>query len=142
MKPIVYVLVQAELADMALRLRGLRLEEFIQAAEHADTLGALMDPTLYRQAGPRLGMVLAMAQAAKAFRDTTATFPAGWLEGLGAVLREGEPTCADAGGLEERAARLACEVGEHPLSPRAALEEGAGIRREPEAPAGPGGGAG
>lgn len=134
MKEIVYIVIQAELADMALKLRGLRLEEFIQAADRADTLGPLMDPTLYRQAGPRLGMVLAMAQAAKVFRDATATFPAGWLEGLGAVLREGEPTCAEGGGLEERAARVACELGEHPLNPRAALEEGAGIRREPEAP--------
>jgi len=80
-----YLLIQAELADTARRLRHFQLDEFIAAAEHAETVGPIVHPTLYAKAGARLSDVLCLARAAKAFRDATKDLDEAWLTGIANV---------------------------------------------------------
>ena len=82
MNLVTYVLIQAELADLTLRVRGWALEEFIQSGERAELLGPVTDPTLYRDAGGWLREILRLARAAKDFRDATRDIPEAWLAGL------------------------------------------------------------
>jgi hypothetical protein len=79
MKAVVYLCIQAELADFAWRLRRLALDEFIAAAERADRIGPILQPELYRLAGARLADILVMARAAKEFCRLCEKIPDDWL---------------------------------------------------------------
>jgi len=74
-----YLVVQADLADMARRLRHIPLDEFIAMAEHADAVGPIMDPTLYRAGAARLADVIRLAHAARALREVAKELDEGWL---------------------------------------------------------------
>jgi hypothetical protein len=83
MKASEYLKTQAELAGALLRLRAVdRLDEFLDAAEHADAICPFLDPTLFKVAGRQLGEVIQMARAAKGLVEATAHLSAEWLEGL------------------------------------------------------------
>jgi hypothetical protein len=42
---------------------ALPLDEFIAAGDTADSIGAIVDPTLYREAGPNMHKIMGMARA-------------------------------------------------------------------------------
>jgi hypothetical protein len=74
-----YLVIQADLADMARRLRRLDLDRFIARAERAEVLGPIVDPTLYRAAEACLADVIRLAQAAKTLQDVAKELDEGWL---------------------------------------------------------------
>jgi hypothetical protein len=70
-----YILVQAELADMVLKLRGLQVSEFLVRADMAEAIAPLVDPSLYQRGGDNLAKVIVVARAAQAFLAATQDVP-------------------------------------------------------------------
>lgn len=64
-----YLEVQTQIALIAQIVDGLPLKEFLEDASHADTLGAVFDPTLYAKAMRPLEMVILHAQALRKFQN-------------------------------------------------------------------------
>lgn len=64
MTPEVYAKTQTALARIAEILACMPLEEFLEMARRAESVGAVVDPTLYRQASPALEKVIEIADAA------------------------------------------------------------------------------
>lgn len=63
-----YIDTQNTLALLADLAAPLDLEGFLRRAHRADTLGAILDPTLYREAAPPLAAVIRLAEAGLAFQ--------------------------------------------------------------------------
>lgn len=70
-----YISVQAELADMVLKLRGLQVGQFLARADHAETIGPLVAPSLYQRAGQNLSQIITVARAADAFLKAVQDVP-------------------------------------------------------------------
>jgi hypothetical protein len=93
MKPSDYLVVQAKLAMVVQVLRFLSLEEFLDAAQHAETVCPFMDPTLYGAAGRRLAEIIHLARAADDFLESVGNLDDIFLESLQVPLaRDGRPT--------------------------------------------------
>lgn len=63
-----YLAVQNQLLAMARVVRGIPLREFIQVIESAETVGPIMDPTLYRQASSKMSQIKCLALSLLAFQ--------------------------------------------------------------------------
>lgn len=58
-----YSQTQIQLTTLAGLVADLPLIDFINADAHAETIGPIVDPTLYRQAGAKLRNVIRLAEA-------------------------------------------------------------------------------
>lgn len=63
-----YLELQLHIALMELRVRRMPLAAFLERARHADTLGAVLDPTLYRAAAPTLSRIIRLAESLQDFQ--------------------------------------------------------------------------
>lgn len=63
-----YMMTQHQLAAFAGLMVGLDLAGFIERANTAESVGAILDPTLYRKAGGRLRKMIALAEAGVQFQ--------------------------------------------------------------------------
>lgn len=64
-----YLTTQYQLVMMAKLITLVDLDGFVERIQLADRLGAVLDPTLYRQAGKKLDDVKRLAEAAQIFRE-------------------------------------------------------------------------
>jgi len=64
-----YVMVQQKLMMFSSLVIDMRLSGFIATASHAEAVGPVMDPTLYREVGHNLRNIKALARALKYFQD-------------------------------------------------------------------------
>ena len=105
MKPSDYLAVQAKVASVVMELRSLSLDEFIRAAEHAETVCPFMEPTLYGIAGRRLSEIIMLAKAALDFRGVAAHQSSQFLESLRIPenVREKKEALAEAVGADTEA---------------------------------------
>jgi len=69
-----YLQTQQQLRLLAQIVREMPLKDFINAAEHAETLGPLIDPTLYAQGSRNLAKVKYLAQALLPFAQVVEKF--------------------------------------------------------------------
>ncbi len=63
-----YLATQTQLLALASVVSSMDLDRFIMAADMAEALGPMLDPTLYRQGAPRLGQIRRLAEAAREFQ--------------------------------------------------------------------------
>lgn len=68
MKQAAYEMTQEQLVILAQLINPLPLVEFLDAIDRAETLGPILDPTLFHKAGRRLEQVKALAHAARTFQ--------------------------------------------------------------------------
>lgn len=64
-----YLTTQYQLVMLAKLITLVDLDGFVERIHLADRLGAVLDPTLYRQAGTKLDDVKRLAEAAMIFRE-------------------------------------------------------------------------
>jgi len=64
-----YVQIQLSLVTLASIVKDMQLAAFINQANLAETIGPILDPTLYREAGQRLNDVKALAESLLAFQN-------------------------------------------------------------------------
>src|SRR4051812_38317985 len=63
-----YLETQMQVVRMAALARTLPLAEFLSAIDRAETMGPILDPTLYRAAMPKLDQVKALAASLRRFQ--------------------------------------------------------------------------
>jgi hypothetical protein len=63
-----YLTMQSQLFTLASLVRGLPLEEFLLRINHAETIGPILDPTLYLQAGDKLAKIKRLAEGLHDFQ--------------------------------------------------------------------------
>lgn len=69
-----YVETQTHLGLLASMILQLDLAEFLKRARHADNIGWIIDPTLARQAGPKLTAMIKLAEAGSDFQAAARAF--------------------------------------------------------------------
>lgn len=69
MDEILYIQTQEDISLLARTVLKMPLKEFIAAAEHADSIGPYVDPTLWIKAAPKLGDILDLARSLRNFQD-------------------------------------------------------------------------
>ncbi len=69
-----YLEVQTQLMTFAGIVLNMPLKEFLEAAERAETVGPILDPTLWMKANQRLTMIKDLARKLKAFQDEARSF--------------------------------------------------------------------
>jgi len=70
-----YETTQSQLLTLAGLVKLMPLQDFIAAADHAETIGPFVDPTLFIQAGKKLAAIKYLARALKHFQDAVIKFP-------------------------------------------------------------------
>jgi hypothetical protein len=63
-----YLSTQLQVMRMAALVRSMPLAEFLSAIDRAEAVGPILDPTLYRDAAPKLDQVKALAVALRGFQ--------------------------------------------------------------------------
>lgn len=63
-----YLMIQNQLILFASLIENMELEEFLQAINRADTIGPIMDPTLWMKGKDNMHKIERIAQAARAFQ--------------------------------------------------------------------------
>jgi len=64
-----YLKVQGQILALARSVRDIPLDEFIEAGEHADTVGPFLDPTLWREGHGNLQKIMDLARALRKFQS-------------------------------------------------------------------------
>ena len=72
-----YLQTQQTISLMAGLVADLPLADFIRAAERADTVGWIIDPTLTRAASPKLNQIIRLARALERFQERAIAMGAG-----------------------------------------------------------------
>ena len=63
-----YLMVQNKILTVTALVQRIPLDEFIQAAEKADTVGPFVDPTLWREGHANLEWILKVARVLREFQ--------------------------------------------------------------------------
>ena len=67
-----YQMIQDHLVMVGRMLEIHDLDGFLEAARRSDSVGWILDPTLARDAGPMLGKMIKLAEAAQAYKAALA----------------------------------------------------------------------
>lgn len=70
-----------QIMTLASIVADMPLQEFIAAAEHGDTIGPFIDPTLWREASATIGEILDLARSLHSFQDQVLTSRSGAAQG-------------------------------------------------------------
>lgn len=66
--------IQQTISVMAMIVAGLPLDDYIAAANYADSVGPVLDPTLWRRGHEKLADIRRMAEALREFQAVASEF--------------------------------------------------------------------